>query len=316
MSTKPSVKNIKVVSLAPEVKDPEIKKLLPTVVYPEDVSMELHDVNVAVANGLRRVVLSEIPVYALTFDYGDFRTNNPHTLNDYTRDRIKNIPVMQNVNPKSIFRLNVMNTNEAPMRVKSHEIEMVGKGKLPFNETFDLAMLNPGRFLSIDKIYIQRGYGYTHGGFAVASGVTCIPIDQQPYDVNTLEGVQSGVSDPRVHRLAFTLNGTISHGEVMRLACDEMIRRLDYASKAVTSVYNSEDTYHLVLPNETHTIGNILVKGICEQYPDVPAVTYSSDPLAKTITLSLRTQDDIETLIVDVCKHNMKTIGDIKSYFK
>lgn len=48
MSTKPSVKNIKVTSLTPKVKDPEIQKLLPTVVEPQDVSMELHDVNVAV----------------------------------------------------------------------------------------------------------------------------------------------------------------------------------------------------------------------------------------------------------------------------
>lgn len=201
------------------------------------------------------------------------------------------------------------------MRVKSRDIESTSKGKLPFNETFDLAMLNQGRYLSIDKIYVQRGYGYTHGGFTVASGVACVPLDQQPYDVNTMEGVQAGVSDPRVHRLSFTLNGTIAHGELMRSACDEIIRRLDYTSKAVTSVYHSDDTYHLVLPNETHTIGNILVKGLCEQYPDVPAATYSSDPLAKTITVSLRTTDDIETMIVDVCKNNMKTIGVIRAHF-
>ncbi len=310
------VKNIKVVSKAPKVKDPEVAALLPTVLMPERISMEIHGVNVAIAHGLHRVIQSESPAWRLNFDHASFQTNDPFILVDFIRKRINNIPIRQDVTSKTTFRLNVLNNTEVNMRVKTALVESTSKGKPAFNETHDVCMLGAGKFITIDNIYAQRGYGYMHGGYNVACNVVSLPIDQIPLDTATGEGVTSSLSDPRVHRVAFTTNGNISHVDVVRNACDEIISRLDGATKAIPNVYNADDTYHLVLKNETHTIGNIIMKGVVEEYPDVPAVTYSTDYLAKTIMVSIRTTDDIETMLNDVCKKNIKTVNAIKAHFK
>lgn len=310
------VKNVKVTSLAPKVKDPDVAALLPTVLVPERTEMEIHGVNTAIANGLRRVITSESPAWRLNFDHASFHTNDPFILVDYIRKRINNIPIKQDTSAKLTFRLNVLNNTDVNMRVKTGLMEPAGKAKPVFNETFDVCMLGPGKYITIDNIYLQRGYGYMHGGYNMACNVAAVPLDQTPLDTATGVGVPSGLSDPRVHRLAFTTNGTISNGEIMKIACDEIATRLDNVIKSIPNVYNADDTYHLVLKKETHTIGNILMKSIVEEYPDVPAVTYTTDELAKTTTISIRTTDDIETMLIDVCKKNIKIVNTIKAHFK
>lgn len=313
MTAKPTVKNLVIEDLSPVVKDPEAAKLLPKNIYPQKISFELHDVNVAVANGIRRVLLSEYPTLSLIFEDEDFRTNNPHTLNDYTRDRIKCIPLMQSINTKTVFKLNVLNNTETPMRVKSRDIESTTKAKLPFNETFDIAMLNPGRFLTIDKITVRKTVG--EGGPAVAANVASVAMDQIPVDLNTGEGTPSGISDPRVWRISFVLNGTTDHKTALTIVCDEIIHRLETVTKSIPNIYNSQDIYYLVLPHETHTVGNLLMKGICEQYPDIMAVTYTHDALSRTCTVAIRTSEDIETILVDVCKRNIKVLEELRKQF-
>lgn len=314
--SRPVVRDITTKSLAPKVDNPDAAALLPSVVHPESASFVLSGCNVAIANGLRRVMLSELPVYGLTFDYTSYRSNMPFMLNDYVKTRIRCIPIMQNVDPKTTFRLNVMNTTELPLRVKSGDIVPSHGKKLPFNETFDVAIIDPGKYLTIDNIYIEHTTTATFGGHNVAVNVACVAMDQTPADLETGAGVPSAVSDPREHRIICTLQGTLSLSELVRKSCDVLAERLEQVVKAIPNVYNTSNVYFLVLPNETHTIGNIIVKGICEAYPTVPLATYSYDTMAKTITISIKIEDDIETILIDVAKRAVKVIQDIKSQFK
>ena len=82
---RPSVRDVTVESIAPEVQDREVSALLPTVVKPSKASFVLGGVNVAIANGLRRVMSMELPVYGLTFDYSSFKTNSPFMLNYFLK---------------------------------------------------------------------------------------------------------------------------------------------------------------------------------------------------------------------------------------
>jgi len=310
------VREVKLESLYPKVKDADAAALLPTVVKPQHASFVVSGCNVAIANGIRRVMLSELPVYGLTFDYGSYRTNMLFMLNDYVRTRIRCIPIMQNIDEKATFRLNVMNTTESPLRVKSRDIIPDHGKRLPFNETFDIAMLDPGKHMAIDRIYVERMTTSAFGGYNVAVNVACTTVDQTPVDLETGEGIPSALSDPREHRITATLQGTMTLTELMHATCDVLIERLDRVIKAIPNVYNTSNVYFLVLPNETHTIGNIIVKGVCDAYPSVPLATYSADHMAKTITISIKTTDDIETVLIDVSKRAIKTLTEVRSQFK
>lgn len=303
-----SVKNLKTVSLKPKVSDPEAARLLPTRYFPVEVSLELHGVNLAIANGIRRVLCSEYPTLVMNFAVGDFSTNNPSSLVDYVRDRIRNIPVDQSVNPSTVFRLNVLNETTEDIRVKSRSIE---SGKTtPFNETFDIAMLSPGKFINIQKIYLEQTRGW--GGGVIACNCVSTSLDETPIDLNTGKGTPSSLSDPHVHRLSFVLNGTVDYKTAIRVTCDEIISRLNAVIKLIPSVTSSGDMYYMTF-KETDTIGNILLKGICEAYPEIPFATYNADPLAKTVTLKIKTNDDIEPILIDVCKRGISVLDRIKN---
>lgn len=306
------VKNFKVDTVGPKTSDKLVAALLPTVNVPVRCSMELHGVNVAIANGLRRVLMSELPAMRMTFAHDSFHTNDPFMKVDYIRDRIYNIPVRQD-NPNATWKLHKVNDTAMGMRIKTRDL--IGTKGL-FNETFDVALIGSNRFITIDKIYLQKGYGYNHAGHSLAFAVSSVPLDQTPYDQHTGEGVRSSVSDPRVHRLAFTTNGTMDPKKIVLLACSELVTRLNAVIKAIPSINHANDTYHLVLNNESDTVGNILVKGLVETYPDITAATYSMDDIVRSITVSVRTDDDLESMLIDVCKKNIKVVESIATHFR
>ena len=78
----------------------------------------------------------------------------------------------------------------------------------------------------------------------------------------------------------------------------------------VSNVY--KDIAILKLNNESDTTGNLLVKAICELYPDISAVTYNVNDITKELTLRLRTNNDPKKIIEHAIDYNIKIINNIK----
>jgi len=303
------MKNVKVENLAPKIQDRELARLMPTVLQPYRFTFELHGVNVAIANAIRRVILSELPAVRLMFDAKNFKTTDPFQLVDYIRDtRIGMIPIRQDIDPKTVYRLAVVNDSETPMMVKSGMLECIrGDKRAAFNETFDICRLAAKSSIVIDDITVVRGYGYQNSGFSVAFNAMSIPLDVQMFDEEKSSGVSSSVSDPRNFRLGFTCNGVMDPKDIVKVAVNEIIARLERISKSIQDVQSAGDLYTLTVSDETDTTGNIIIKFIADERPDVTA-TYSVSPLAKSLTLKIRTSDDIATVLSQACKSGIKML--------
>jgi DNA-directed RNA polymerase subunit L len=295
---------------------------LKTVLKPVACSFEIHGVNVAIANGIRRAILSEVKSCALNFAYDDFETNDPFMrLADFIQNRIQSIPIHQSVDRKLIFKLNVLNGTHSLMTITTADLEVISGNKADarnlFDQTIPIATLNPNKYMKIDKIFIETGYAYTFAGFGQASGASCITLDQVPYNMYDRTGTSSCVSDPRSHKIMFDTNGTVDPKKYIAAACDEIMNRLDQIRKLLYTLQQIGDVHVLVVNGENDTTGNIIVKTICDIYPEIPACTYKVDHVNKSLTLRVRTQDPSAADVINTSiKHSLDTLTHIRNAFK
>lgn len=285
--------------------------LLPTVLKPERCVFELHDVSTAVARAIARVLQSELPVRAWTFDDDDFETNDAFTLRDFVKNRVMCIPIKQGTPEGAEYELDVINNTHTVMYVKTRQIKMVKGGKgsaakqpgdLPCDETVDIAFIEPNKYIRIKKLYVATGYGYNFAGFSVASGVANVPLDVDMLNMFEKTGVSSSVSDPRHHRVQFDTNGTINPKKAVVAACGEIVRRLENILEQLYTVRKSGDAHKLTIKGENSTTGNLIMKTACDLYPDITAITFNVDVVNRVMEITLKADEPGEILTAAI-KH-------------
>lgn len=293
--TMSKVTDVKVIDRSPKAKDPEVRKLLPTVLKPQRYEFTIVGVDNAIANAIRRVLCLELPVKALVCNYEDIETDDAHVIPEVIMKRLRMIPLLQSCPAAATFSLNA--TAGADVTdVKTAEIKPA-KGGPMFNDTITLLSLQPGRSIKIKNIRVQTlpGTGLGDGMHATAFNVVSLPIDIDPAKMS------SRVANPRDFMIGFNTNGTIDGKVAFKMACENIIGRLDNLIKGASlEVTSNSDEYHVLIPNETHTIGNLLMRFLSRNH----TCTYSTNDLGCKFVIQT---DSIDGLIADTARH-LKTV--------
>ena len=103
-------------------------------------SFEIHDVDLAIVNGLRRTIISEVPTLAFRGEPMekatiDIHKNTGPLHNDFMVHRIGLLPIHfttdeidMEASPEKVFHLQKKNTTESTIDVTSHDIKIEGEG--------------------------------------------------------------------------------------------------------------------------------------------------------------------------------------------
>jgi hypothetical protein len=206
------------------------ESLLPTVNHPVMFSCTLSNVNNAISNALRRVIGGELLVKGFDCEFSDITTTDVFIIPEMIIQRLRCIPVHQDVPDDTVFEIHVTNKSLDLIDVKSSSIQVVRDknnnldknkhGKRAYhNETFTLFTLNAGCSLTIKNIRITKNAGYVKGWGSYVLGVhtSSFALDQQPIDLfdPNSKGLSSSVAAPRKWKLQFTTNGTIDPHKLM-----------------------------------------------------------------------------------------------------
>lgn len=314
-----TVRNIKSDDLSPKLdfkSNSELVKLLPRTLTPKRFSFELNGVSTAVANGLRRACALEINIKSMTFDFDDFETTNPFTLPDFLQTRIQHIPIDQSVANNTEWYIDVSNNTKSTKYIYSDEIKVKGgKNVSAFNQTFPIISLQPNTSLQVKRIYIHEGMGFNNSCFSSAHQSLCVPLDQQPIDLQTGEGVRSGVADPKKHRVGFITNGGIGGREIVIRACQSIRERLRYIQTLLPNITTKEKMSMMIINGESDTIGNLLLKTITELSPDA-VITYETNSTYRALTLKLKTSEEPDRVINNAIKFSIEIFGAIEKQLR
>lgn len=299
------------------------KHLLPTTLIPEVVTFELegNDINNAVANGLRRTIAGELPVKAMTcsIEINNFATTDEYVIPEMIRLRLKQIPLKQDCPINIKFDLNFTNNTPENINVKTGNMSITSGQlrRLPFNENITILILRPNQSINIKEIEVVSDFGYIPGsGMHVMAVQTSIEaLDQEPLNVyNTpVTGIPSREADPHHYKVRFITNGVINAKELVKMACDSIIERAKLFKEAVTGAISDGNLYTIVIVNESHTIGNLVVKTISEIFPGIDFVSYAPHlTILNAIRITIRTDEDIGIVCNDTAAHIEKVMTRIK----
>lgn len=330
---KTKVSNIEITDLAPRVKDPSLAHLLPATLFPKRMEFEVEGVPNAIARGLSRTLTGELLATAMWFEYEHYSTDNPFAINSMILNRIRLIPIDQKTPIDAVFELDVQNKTDKPAYIYSRDFRIINAGsknvegdkaqplkKLPFNETFPLFTLEPGRWLKITKITVRQDYGYRFAGHCLSCNNVSIPMDQKPLNLYLPEdhpdrGIPASKSNPRHFKIKFNTTGAMEPKEMVVAACDSLIARIQAIEGLLYSIESSDDMYVLKYEGESDTIGNVLMRTVLDLFPDIKAVTYNVDSVARRVTIRIRCDDDINSIFTTVIKHAIRQYTEIKKAF-
>lgn len=183
------VSNIVVKELSPIENDPqcqpfkeEFLKSLPINFKPHTLEFQLHDIDVSIANAIRRTIMGELLVKAFCVGSSDtdFKdqeasktpqgvdTNEDYIIPADVIDRIGMIPINQNAKLNTKFSINVVNNTQQMMTVYSSDIKCADKTqKVIFTPSIQLAELHPGTWINIPNIKIEENYGYIRSKYSL-----------------------------------------------------------------------------------------------------------------------------------------------------
>ncbi len=327
-STKVVVKDIIIKDLRPVLIDKSLNHLLPSTLFPQYIEFIVSPVSNAVSNAIRRTVACELLTIAMFAEYESLTTNEPFIIPEMVLRCLRMIPIDQKCPLDATFALKVVNSTGVTRDVKSGEIVITNPGKgsdklkhLPFNTTFTLFTLQPGKSCVINDIGINAAYGSTAGDGMQVMAVNAAhePMDQIP--INTFEpnggnGIPSRLSNPRVWKLHFNTNGSLPPKEIVVRACDNIIARVQAVQDLLYSIESNGDEYILIVPGQSHTIGNLFMRTISDLFPEIRAVTYSPSNIGVVCTLRVRCDEDINMIYKTTIKHLIGLFGEIKKYFE
>lgn len=353
-----SVRNYSVTQILPAFDDvfSEITEELRSVLSDRseyEVSFELHDVSVCVANGFRRTALDELVVSSL--EVGDIQTNAEFIISDELRDRVALIPIRQDIPEDAVFSVAVVNGDKS-MNKNVMSKDLVGPHADCVPSGFRIAELKHGKYLKIPRITVSRGIGRDNARYSLtgdyeydnmdymdvhminAKGlrhtarvlvadvaaaapklknvkharVLIIPnntwalapheqarADKYPYDAIVHAPIEERSSLRDVSRsfvMKFYLPNAHAPRNFAHDVCDNIITRLrkvlEYLSDKKYSTHVREtplgvhEVWELLVPGETHTIGEILLHYMYDADPSIPyIIKHMSHPNSSDVSI-------------------------------
>ncbi len=299
------------------------------------------------ANALRRCIIEEIPVKAMSVLPQNIQTDDRFILYEEIMEHITSIPINQDIVDeedvdKWIISINVHNKTENIINVLSNDIQIsdgkkaISTKKL-FSQTIPICMLHTGKFLNVTKMFIVTKRGYEDGKFIIAKSMRYKILDMEPFlPVKSAgpapyqhTGTSSLEQDPTEFEMGYTTHRNIDAKHVMLKCCDALSERLDIISKHMTeflekkiempystdkiSLVAKESLIILEMFDEYHTLSKAIAQYCFIVQPDIDFVTASLyHPLVRKGYVRIARKSGVPILIkaVDALLKDIATVRD------
>jgi DNA-directed RNA polymerase alpha subunit len=248
------------------------------------ISIETKDIDVSILNGVRRILLMDIPILGFIGNGIDTTINiieNTTVLNnEIIANRIALIPldVSEEYNDNYIssehkleIELNVNCTENIKIITTQHLTVTIDQQKVPnfFKEPYiTITKLRKNESLHL-KAEAVKETGRKNASFNIVSGTTVYNKPKEPF-TNTKSIIeQERDYNEGEYVLEFEIiNNTISHKYMLLKAIDILINKLSILidKSTIEQFENNEETYDFSIPDENDTIGNIIQSYIFDNY--------------------------------------------------
>lgn len=258
---------------------------------------EISGANCALANAIRRTLLSEMPVPHLTVSLVDIVSTDPYIIGEVIRKRLEMIPVSLDIDRDAVFSLKIENDSDEVIDVLSDSIRRNGVSASKHIMTaIPLCDINAGTSFVINDIHVVESYGFDNARATIGRvGYSILDQDfQQP----------AAVSNPTHFKMELEVAGVLDPKRLVLRAIDGLVERVDNIDFG--AAIREFDVYKLTIDNETHSVMNLLSWYI---YQLEPTIEYCGGRIPHPSTRSC-VIDVRHPAAEDLCR---KAIAKIKS---
>ena len=289
------------------------------------------DVNYVIVNTMRRMVLSEVPVYAFT--EFTFNKNNSVFHNNFLKNQIKNMPVWGIENKLEFYDVNSKIKHEEAEEIEDLEdnVELNVEKKVNSNSLEQLTMYVDYENKS-NKIYTvttdDAKFYFAQKQIANPYTVPIQLVKLQPKQVINFSAVTSvGIEKENAiyspvsicvyeqkadDEFDFVLEsrGQMSEKRILKVALTNLVKKLEDIVEQVPD--NNGDDGELQINNEDHTVGNILTHGLQNHKNVTFAGYHMPHPLEKRVVVSYKLKSGkIKETIKQVVKDFIEVYNEI-----
>jgi len=329
------VTNIKIVENTIKYKDTIFESLLEDNkhLFPvnnhKTISFELLNSNTELANAIRRVITNELEVKLLQVNINDIKTDDKYILSDIIKDRIESIPINQNIPDDYIFKLSITNNTLDIHDVNSSDLLLMNYKKNTnelFNQNMKICYLNSNKYITINDIHVNKNTGFYNGKYSLCT---------VNYEIiNTDFKIASLNNDNTDFKMSIKTNGNIEPIEIIKSVVLNLEKRLKIIESYIieyNKIYNSSDIqlvdtnnvyiiknydlFSYYINNESHTIGNLLVKYIYNIDNNIELINYSiPHPSKHQVIINIK-HTEHNSIILKSIKNIIKDLHVFQSYF-
>lgn len=250
------------------------------------ITFETNNIDISVLNGIRRVLLMDIPMLGFIGNGIDTTINiieNTTVLNnEILSNRIALIPlnVTEEYNDKFIFGENKLeieldvkcNESEGIKIITTQDLTVTQDGKnIPnfFKKPYiTITKLRKNEILKLTAEAVKET-GRKNASFNIVSGVTLYNKPKEAFNTtkSIIEQERDYIEGEYVFKFEI-INNTISHKYMLLKCIDILINKLAVLpDKAILEKFeNNELTYDFNIPDENDTIGNIIQSYVFDNY--------------------------------------------------
>ena len=286
---------------------------------------------VGIVNGIRRILLSDIPIYAISTTKINFIKNTCMFDNEYIKHRLGLVSIRNNILKSLedvIITVNKVNNSDNIISIYLDDFEVKQKGKVIKNEdifTYPktlLLKLKPLQEINIETT-LEQGTSRENARFCPVSTAF------YHFDYDTDERLYEKDKNDYPVKYNFTIESSGQYN------CNELLLNSINILKDKLQILKSDiekkkgnitkfkhlkesDSIDLYIINENDTIGNLLSQYIMDETPDIRYCGYHiPHPLNKTLIIRISYGDnEIDTISDLICSNITNILKLLDELFK
>lgn len=320
------VSNIKKTIHSIQLKDTpyaSLQHLVPSIPH-ATLTFELHHSSIAFANAIRRCMTNELTLKYLTVDMSDIDiTYGSNIVKEVVLKRIESIAIHPSIPLTETFKVSKNNDTTTFMDVNSESILSTSKKNNTsyFTNGITLCTLEAGHYISIDNIHVQTARGKDNGRAAL--GTIAYEIIDHNMEQSSL------ISHPSSFRFTVETNGNFNQAlyDPIHMTVHALIQRLERIENVLKELKQEQkdqgiyyliefNVFKLFIPDESHTIGNLMKRYIYQLDPSIEYVNYRIvHPSKEELFIDIKNHTNPKKICLDAITEIKKDLNQFDTFF-
>ena len=300
------------------------------------LKFDIKDVNLSIANGIRRILMSEVPSFSIDIDNINIKNNTSIFHNEYVKERLALVPIKyfdtistesDNYSFIDVIKMNnikcslkVENKTEDIIEVTTKDIEI--KLKTIIDDMDIYLDINEKLFSEPHILLLQlKPKEKFECTMEISEGIAGkyslnknLKTNNARWQTCTNVGFYHNINS---YSYDLETCGVYNNKTILYMAVETLIKKLENFIKniqnesddiRIKSVPNVKNMYNIIINKENHTLGNILVELLYKD-ENVEFCSYKQPhPLEDIIVLQIKSSNNLIDFMVERCNECVKSV--------